>query len=71
MRKLKVRWVGLKLSPPLLLKPSPLVDLDKEKDKRIGNKLRKYKVSSTRSHHQVYSMGYQENVQGTIERGTT
>jgi hypothetical protein len=34
LKSLKGKWIGLRFNPPLLLQPSPLVDLNREKDKK-------------------------------------
>jgi hypothetical protein len=33
LRKVKLKWIGLKFNPPLLLQPTPIGELDEEKEK--------------------------------------
>jgi hypothetical protein len=33
LKNLKGKWIGLKFNPPLLLHPSPPIDLDRERER--------------------------------------
>jgi len=39
MKRLKVKWIGLKVNPLVLLKPSPLADLNKENENKEGKEV--------------------------------
>jgi hypothetical protein len=41
LRKIKLKWIGLRLNPPLLLHPTPIRELYDEKEKHDCKEIKK------------------------------
>jgi hypothetical protein len=41
LRKIKLKWIGLKFNPPLLLHPTPTRELDEEKERKYWKEVEK------------------------------
>jgi len=50
MRKLKTKWIGLRMNPPLILHVAPIVDISKEKEEEEWER-----IVNTKGYHEKQS----------------